>query len=98
MNSVSDTVVFKRFLRSIWGSTSSILHEFLDEHHGSSGLCGVFALGGYLVIKGRTEIGTVVAFVSGLAKINDPWGAVVDWYQSLKVAQVKYGLIRASLR
>jgi len=52
--------------------------------------------GDHLVIKGGTEIGTVVAFVSGLAKIDDPWGAVVDWYQSLNVTQVKYGLIRAS--
>ncbi|MGO7422826.1 ABC transporter ATP-binding protein, partial [Rhizobium ruizarguesonis] len=43
---------------------------------------------------GKTEIGTVVAFVSGLAKIVDPWGAIVDWYRDLRVTQVKFRLIR----
>ncbi|MBY5454174.1 ABC transporter ATP-binding protein [Rhizobium leguminosarum] len=58
------------------------------------GFAGIFALGGYYVITGRIEIGTVVAFIAGLNKISDPWGALVDWYRDLKVTQVKYGLIR----
>ncbi|MEK1900577.1 MAG: ABC transporter ATP-binding protein [Rhizobium sp.] len=55
---------------------------------------GIFALGGYYVVTGKTEIGTVVAFISGLSKITDPWGALVDWYRDLKVTQVKYAMIR----
>ena len=39
------------------------------------GICGILALGGWLVVQGRTEVGTVVAFISGLAEINDP-GAI----------------------
>ena len=35
---------------------------------------GIFALGGYYFVTGKTEIGTVVAFISGLSKITDPWG------------------------
>jgi ABC-type multidrug transport system fused ATPase/permease subunit len=58
------------------------------------GYAGIFLLGGYYVLKGRIEMGTVVAFVSGLSKITDPWGEVVDWYRDLKVTQVKYRLIR----
>ncbi|CDM61868.1 hypothetical protein LPU83_pLPU83d_0497 (plasmid) [Rhizobium favelukesii] len=58
------------------------------------GFAGIFALGGYYVITGKTEIGTVVAFIVGLNRISDPWGALVDWYRDLKVTQVKYGLIR----
>ncbi len=57
------------------------------------GYAGIFALGGYFVVTGKTEIGTVVAFVSGLSKINDPWGDLVNWYRDLRVTQVKYGLI-----
>jgi len=60
------------------------------------GYAGIFALGGYYVITGKTQIGTVVAFVSGLSKINDPWGDLVNWYRDLRVTQVKYGLIRDS--
>ncbi|MGO7423373.1 ABC transporter ATP-binding protein, partial [Rhizobium ruizarguesonis] len=55
---------------------------------------GIFALGGYYVVTGKTEIGTVVAFISGLSKITDPWGELVDWYRDLKVTQVKYAMIR----
>lgn len=58
------------------------------------GYAGIFALGGYYVVTGKTEIGTVVAFISGLSKITDPWGALVDWYRDLKVTQVKYAMIR----
>ncbi|MGC4056879.1 MAG: hypothetical protein QM743_02000, partial [Chitinophagaceae bacterium] len=38
----------------------------------SLGTAVILGIGGYLVIQGRTEIGTVVAFVAGLAKINNP--------------------------
>ncbi|OWW05413.1 multidrug ABC transporter ATP-binding protein [Rhizobium sp. R72] len=58
------------------------------------GYAGIFALGGYYVITGKIEIGTVVAFIAGLNKIADPWGALVDWYRDLKTTQVKYELIR----
>lgn len=58
------------------------------------GYAGIFALGGYYVVTGRTEIGTIVAFVSGLSKITDPWGALIDWYRDLTVTQVKYAMIR----
>jgi ABC-type multidrug transport system fused ATPase/permease subunit len=58
------------------------------------GYVGIFVLGGYYVVTGKTEIGTVVAFLSGLSKLTDPWGALVDWYRDLKATQVKYALIR----
>lgn len=58
------------------------------------GYAGIFGLGGYYVIKGRIEIGTVVAFIAGLNKVSDPWGALVDWYRDLRATQVKYELIR----
>ncbi len=57
------------------------------------GICGILALGGWLVVNGRTEIGTVVAFISGLAEINDPWGDLVTWFRDMRVASVKYHLI-----
>lgn len=62
------------------------------------GYAGIFVLGGYYVVTGKTEIGTVVAFLSGLSKITDPWAALVDWYRDLKMTQVKYALIRDAVR
>lgn len=68
--------------------------NFLMNLMAQLGYIGIFVLGGYYVVTGQTEIGTVVAFVSGLAKIVDPWSAIVDWYRDLRVTQVKYRLIR----
>lgn len=62
------------------------------------GHIGILAVGAYYVISGKTEVGTIVAFVAGLAKINDPWGDLVDWYRALKVTQVKFGLVKAATR
>lgn len=60
-------------------------------HH--LGVACALGVGGWLAVNGRTEVGTVVAFVSGLAKVNDPWGDVVNWFREMTVVATKYGLI-----
>ncbi len=72
--------------------------NFLMNFMTQLGYAGIFALGGYYVVTGKTEIGTVVAFISGLSKVTDPWGELVDWYRDFKVTQVKYRLIRDASR
>jgi ABC-type bacteriocin/lantibiotic exporter with double-glycine peptidase domain len=57
----------------------------------------IFCLGGWYVIHGLTEVGTVVAFIIGMAKINDPWGDLVNWYPDFAVTQAKYRLIARAL-
>jgi ABC-type multidrug transport system fused ATPase/permease subunit len=61
------------------------------------GFAGILGIGGYLVLTGRTEIGTISAFIAGLSKINDPWGDLVDWYRAVKVTQVKYDMLTRAL-
>ncbi len=60
-------------------------------HH--LGIASILAIGGYYVATGETQIGTVVAFVSGLSQINDPWGDLVNWFPELSVTRTKYDLI-----
>lgn len=60
-------------------------------HH--LGIASILAIGGYYVATGETQIGTVVAFVSGLSQINDPWGDLVNWFRELSVTRTKYDLI-----
>lgn len=67
--------------------------NFLMNFMHQIGVGGVLALGGWFVVQGRTEIGTVVAFVSGLAEINGPWGDLVNWFRDMRVSAVKYDLI-----
>lgn len=62
------------------------------------GYVGILSLGGYFVATGKTEVGTLVAFISGLSKINDPWGDLVDWYRSYRVTEVKYDLVLKAMR
>jgi ABC-type multidrug transport system fused ATPase/permease subunit len=60
-------------------------------HH--AGTAAVLAVGGWYVVQGTTEVGTVVAFISGLSKVNDPWGDIVNWFRDLTATATKYALI-----
>jgi ABC-type bacteriocin/lantibiotic exporter with double-glycine peptidase domain len=57
------------------------------------GTVGILFVGGWFVMQGKTEVGTVVAFVSGLTKINDPWNDLVTFFRDMTNARVKYRLI-----
>ncbi|MBV9827899.1 MAG: ABC transporter ATP-binding protein [Alphaproteobacteria bacterium] len=50
-------------------------------------------LGGWWVLHDQLEIGGVVAFISGLGRLNDPWGDLVNYLRDLSVNAVKYNLI-----
>jgi ABC-type bacteriocin/lantibiotic exporter with double-glycine peptidase domain len=57
------------------------------------GTVGILFVGGWFVMQGRTEVGTVVAFVSGLTKVNDPWNDLVTFFRDMTNARMKYRLI-----
>lgn len=50
----------------------------------------VFILGGYLTIKGRLELGALVAFLSAQEKLYDPWKELIVFYQLYQDASVRY--------
>jgi ABC-type multidrug transport system fused ATPase/permease subunit len=54
-------------------------------------------VGGWFVVAGRVEVGTVVAIVAGLGKLNDPWGDLVSWGREFSVVGVKYRLFADAL-
>jgi ABC-type multidrug transport system fused ATPase/permease subunit len=54
-------------------------------------------VGGYWVYEGRLEIGGVVAFISGIGRLTDPWGDLVNYFRDLTVTQVKYRLLANAL-
>jgi ABC-type multidrug transport system fused ATPase/permease subunit len=57
------------------------------------GVIGILSVGGGLLLQGETEVGTVVAFISGLTRTSDPWNDLVDYFRNLTNAGVKYQLI-----
>lgn len=50
----------------------------------------VLGAGGWYVINGETDVGTVVAFVSGLNNVHDPWSGLVSWYEDMMVTRARY--------
>jgi ABC-type bacteriocin/lantibiotic exporter with double-glycine peptidase domain len=65
-------------------------------HH--LGVATVLGVGGWYAVQGKLEVGTVVAFVSGLAKVNDPWGDIVNWYREMVVVSMRYRLVADAMR
>jgi len=89
---------FKRRVRRVYDLNMQIYRRkfgmnFLMNLFYHLGLIGILFVGSWFVIEGKTEIGTVVAFVSGLGRMNDPWGDLVNYFRDLTSAAVKYRLI-----
>ncbi len=61
------------------------------------GTAGVLVLGGWFVLEGRTDIGTVVADLAGLARIAQPWREILAFYRNLSAARVKFELLKTAL-
>jgi len=53
----------------------------------------VLGFGVWMVTHGETKIGVVVAFLSGLRQLRDPWSELVSFYRRLVNARVKYRLV-----
>jgi ABC-type bacteriocin/lantibiotic exporter with double-glycine peptidase domain len=54
-------------------------------------------LGSWRVLQGDLEIGGVVAFISGIGRLIDPWGDFVNYCRDLSVNCVKFKLFAAAV-
>ena len=54
-------------------------------------------LGSWRVLQDDIEIGGVVAFISGIGRLTDPWGDFVNYCRDLSVNSVKFRLIAAAV-
>ena len=57
----------------------------------------VLCVGGWYIIRGRADVGTVVAFVSGLGNLRDPWSDLVNWYQEATLTSTRYRVFAAAM-
>lgn len=57
------------------------------------GVIGILAVGSWLVLQGQTEVGTIVAFISGLSRMNDPWGDLINFFRDLTNSSIRYQMI-----
>ena len=71
--------------------------NFLMNFCHQLGIATILGLGGWFVVIGKTQVGTVVAFISGLATVKDPWDDLATWFQTMMVTRARYSLMRHTL-
>ena len=58
------------------------------------GPLSVLLLGGWLVIQGEAQVGTIVAFMSGYERMTNPARDLLNFYRRLSLMRVQYRLVR----
>jgi ABC-type bacteriocin/lantibiotic exporter with double-glycine peptidase domain len=58
------------------------------------GTIGILALGSWHLIKASFEVGSMVAFVSGLRSVSNPRGSLVSRFQNACVAASRYDVLQ----
>jgi ABC-type bacteriocin/lantibiotic exporter with double-glycine peptidase domain len=69
--------------------TMSFLMNLCSHLQIASGLL----IGGWWVYTDRLEIGGLIAFISGIGKLNDPWVDLVNYIRDISINYVKYRLL-----
>jgi putative ABC transport system ATP-binding protein len=72
------------------------LTKFANNFFQSLGPFVLFIVGGYLTIRGRFDLGALVAFLSAYEKLYDPWKELMDYYQDYQDSKVRYRQIMDS--
>lgn len=59
---------------------------------------GVIAVGGWMAIEGRVELGVILAFVSGLEKLGSPIRNLIASYSQITEANMRYRMLVDGMR
>ncbi len=83
------------YIQSLYGLLKRLFFvkygiKFANNLFQSFGPFILFLVGGYLAIHGQFTLGALVAFLSAYEKVYDPWKEMLEYYQSLQDAQVRY--------
>ncbi len=85
-----DTIFETRRRMFLWKLST----KFLLSSINGAGMVAVLMLGGWLVLQGRTDVGTVVAATMGLGRIQGPTAFLIAFYRQVSATRVKYELLR----
>ena len=58
----------------------------------------VFVLGGYLMMQGELELGSLIAFLSAQEKLYDPWKELIEFYQVYQDSSIRYKKIMQAFK
>lgn len=85
-----DAIFETRRVMFIWKLSA----KFLLSSINGIGTVSVLMLGGWMVLHGRTDVGTVVAATMGLGRIQGPTAFLIAFYRQVSANRVKYDLLR----
>ncbi|MDK3074363.1 ABC transporter transmembrane domain-containing protein [Sedimentitalea sp. JM2-8] len=85
-----DAIFETRRQMFIWKLSTKFVLSSLN----AAATVGVLAFGGWLVLQGRTDVGTVVAATMGLARLQSPTSFLIAFYRQVSAARVKFDLVR----
>lgn len=85
-----DTIFGLRSNMFLWKLSTKFVVSILN----GVATVGVLMLGGWLVLQGRTDVGTVVAATIGLGRIQAPTAFLIAFYRQLSATHVKFELMR----
>jgi ABC-type bacteriocin/lantibiotic exporter with double-glycine peptidase domain len=57
------------------------------------GTVGILLIGGLLFMNGKTDVGSIVASLSAIGRINDPWRELIAFYRQLSAVRVRFDLL-----
>ena len=77
VNEKFDEIYETRRRMFIWKLSAKFLLSTIN----GAGMVGVLMLGGWLVLNGKTDVGTVVAATSGLGRIQGPSTFLIAFYR-----------------
>lgn len=88
---VEDFSVIFAVRRSIYFLKQAI--KFALRSLSAIGAVGFLLVGGWLVIQGRTDVGTVVASLTGLTRIEGPWRELIGFFRTASSVRVQFGML-----
>ncbi len=90
INAQFDDIYETRRRMFIWKLSAKFLLSVIN----GAGTVGVLMLGGWLVLQGKTDVGTVVAAISGLSRIQGPTSFLIAFYRQVSANRIKFELMR----
>lgn len=67
--------------------------KFVNNFVGHLGPIVILGVGGWLAVNGSTDLGTIVAFISGYERITDPSRELLGFYRRLSQMRVQYAMM-----
>ncbi|WP_120633236.1 ABC transporter transmembrane domain-containing protein [Ruegeria sp. EL01] len=89
INAQFDEIYETRRRMFIWKLSAKFLLSVIN----GAGTVGVLMLGGWLVMQGKTDVGTVVAAISGLSRIQGPTAFLITFYRQVSANRIKFELM-----